>query len=112
MANGRREMWCDLWKSTSSKTHCTVRFCKSLITEPTSGYTSDTRIRSGRGVLAVKPDRHCGETILSQDDIVKLQMVEALPEETSARKAKREIPDMSVGWYTSPMRSEYSEDEY
>ncbi|CAM3890648.1 hypothetical protein [Alicyclobacillus pomorum] len=59
----------------------------------------------------MKPDRGCGETILSEDDIVKLQMVEALPEATSARTTKREIPDMSVGWYTSPVRPESHEDE-
>jgi hypothetical protein len=43
------------------------------------------------------------QTILSQQDVMEMQMVEGLSEkDQSVMEQQRELPDMSVGWYASP----------
>ncbi|MFB5189435.1 hypothetical protein [Alicyclobacillus fastidiosus] len=52
----------------------------------------------------MEPEREKKKTTLSQHDVARMQKVEAMYDaEEDEVNAKSEVPDMSVGWYSTPV---------
>ena len=52
----------------------------------------------------MEPEKEKKKTTLSRHDVARMQKVEAMYDvEEDEVKSKREVPDMSVGWYSTPV---------
>lgn len=60
----------------------------------------------------MKPVFDKKKTILSEHDVLRFQTVEAMPDgKVMPLLEQPEIPDMSVGWYISPVSPDESQDQ-
>lgn len=73
---------------------------------PLIGYTFYKRTGGTRMTSETGKQR---ETVLSQQALVEMQKIEAIPmEESKPSHATQDVPDMSVGWYVTPQHTDHS----